>query len=158
MSWRALDASAPDLAREGRTRFERTNVALLGTIRADGSPRISPVEPRLLAGELVIGVMRSPKSDDLLRDPRCVLHSTVSDLDGSEGEFKVHGRATRTDDPSILHSKGTWWVGRPRDRFEVFTIQIDEAILVTWNAGQNGMRTARWSPGAGERVSNRTYP
>jgi hypothetical protein len=158
MSWAALEAGAPDLAQEGRKRYERTRVALLGTITADGSPRISPVEPWFLGGELVVGVMRSPKCDDLLRDPRCVLHSSVSDLDGSEGEFKVSGRAIRTADPSILRAEGTWWAVRPRDRFEVFTIQIDAAVLITWNAAQDRMQTARWSPAEGQRTATRAYP
>ena len=41
MSWQALETDAPELAREGRARFEATGVALLGTIRVDGTPRIS---------------------------------------------------------------------------------------------------------------------
>jgi hypothetical protein len=158
VSWQALDAVAPDRAREGQERFERTHVAMLGTIRSDGSPRISPVEPRFLGGELVVGVMPSPKWDDLRRDSRCVLHSVVSDLDGTEGEFKVYGRAAPTDDPAIVGAEGTWWAGRPRNRFEVFIIQIDEAVLVTWNAAQDQMLTARWSPDGGERVASRPYP
>jgi len=158
MSWRDLDAGAPELAREGWARFARTKVALLGTIREDGSPRISPVEPFLLGGQLVVGVMSSPKLDDLRRDPRCVLHSSVSDIDGSEGEFKVHGRAFSTDDPALINADGTWWAGREPDRVGVFTIEIDEAVLVTWSADQGRMTTARWSRAAGAREATRTYP
>ena len=45
-------------------------------------------------GQLALGMMwRSMKALDLLRDPRCVVHSVVSDKDGTEGEFKVYGRA-----------------------------------------------------------------
>lgn len=158
MSWRALEAGAPDLAREGRARFERTHVAMLGTIRRDGSPRISPIEPQFLGGALVFGVMPSPKWDDLMRDPRCALHSSVSDVEGSEGEFKVYGRAVRTDDSSIVRAHDAWWASQPRERFEVFTVQIDEAVLVTWNADQDRMTTARWSTDRGERTATRTYP
>lgn len=39
------------------------------------------------------------KALDLLRDPRCVVHNTVSDRHGSEGEFKVYGRAVDVTDP-----------------------------------------------------------
>ena len=158
MSWRDLEAAAPDLAREGWSRFERTKVAMLGTIREDGSPRISPVQPYLIAGELVVGVMPSPKLDDLRRDPRCVLHSSVSDLDGSEGEFKIHGRVVSTEEGAILEAEGTWWFGRPRDRFEAFTIDVDEAILVTWDTGQDTMRSSRWAAAPGLRRSERDYP
>jgi hypothetical protein len=158
VSWRDLEAGAPELAREGWARFERTRVALLGTLREDGSPRISPVEPFLLQGELVVGVMPSPKLDDLRRDARCVLHSSVSDIDGSEGEFKVHGRAVSTDDPAVLNADGTWWAGRDPGSAGVFTLEIDEAVLVTWSAAQDRMTTARWSRAAGTRERTRTYP
>ena len=158
MSWRDLEAGAPELAREGWARFSRTKVALLGTIREDGSPRISPVEPYLIEGELVVGVMPSPKLDDLHRDPRCVLHSSISHIDGSEGEFEIHGRAVGSQDPVLLNADGTWWAGREPDRAGVFTIEVDEAILVTWSADQGRMTTARWSRAAGGRKSTRTYP
>ena len=158
MSWRDLEVGAPDLAREGWARFKRTKVAMLGTIRADGSPRISPVEPYLIAGELVVGVMPSPKLDDLHRDPRCVLHSSVSDLDGSEGEFKVHGQAHATDDARFLEAAGAWWAGRKPEAVDVFTIAIDEAILITWTADQGRMTTARWSGINGVHEQTRTYP
>src|SRR6185503_12248750 len=120
---------------------ERTRVALLGTLRPDGSPRISPIEPFFIEGRLAFGVMPSPKWDDLHRDPRCVLHSSVSDIDGSEGEFKVHGRVTPADDPEIVDAPGAWWAGRPRDRFEVFAVEIEEAVLVTWSTDQGRMTT-----------------
>ena len=158
MSWRDLETGAPDLAREGWARFERTKVALLGTIRRDGSPRISPVEPYLIDGELVVGVMPSPKLDDLRRDPRCVLHSSVSNLEGSEGEFKVHGRVVATDEPAILGAESAWWAGRSPDRFGAFTIDLEEAVLVTWSADQGEMTTARWSRAEGLREQTRTYP
>jgi hypothetical protein len=158
MSWRDLHAAAPGLAREGWARFERTKVALLGTIRGDGSPRISPIEPYLLGGQLVVGIMPSPKLDDLRRDARCVLHSSVSDSDGSEGEFKLHGRAIATDDPVVLNAAGSWWAGREPGQAGVFSLEIDEAVLVTWSADQGRMTTAQWSPAAGLREQSRTYP
>ena len=158
MGWHDLEGGAPELAREGWARFSRTKVALLGTVREDGSPRISPVEPFLLQGQLVVGVMRSPKLDDLRRDPRCVLHSSVSDIDGSEGEFKIHGRAIPTDDPALLDAEGTWWAGREPDRVGVFTVEIDEAVLVRWSADQGRMTTTRWSRATGAQESTRTYP
>jgi hypothetical protein len=158
VSWRDLEARAPELAREGWARFERTKVAMLGTVREDGSPRISPVEPYLISGQLVVGVMPSPKLEDLRRDPRCALHSSVSDINGSEGEFKVHGRAIASDDPALLDADGTWWEGREPGRVGVFLIDIDEAVLVTWSADQGEMTTARWSPSGGLDESSRSYP
>lgn len=76
----------PELAEIGRRRLEERHVCLIGTLRADGSPRISPVEPYLVAGDLVIGMMAgSRKAADLLRDPRLVVHSTVTRWEADEG-------------------------------------------------------------------------
>jgi hypothetical protein len=158
MSWAAVEAAAPELAREGWARFERTHVALLGTIREDGTPRISPVEPFLIGGQLVFGIMRSPKLDDLERDGRVVLHSSVSDINGSEGEFKVYGRAIPTDDPAVRSHPDAWWASRPPDQSSVFTIEVSEAVLVAWSPEFDKMRTTRWTAAAGAREDTRSYP
>ena len=158
MSWQHLAAGAPDLARAGRERFETSGVALLGTIRPDGTPRISPVEPYFLAGQLAFGVMGSPKWDDLKRDPRCVLHSTVRDSSGAEAEFKVYGRAARSDDPALVWAESAWWTSRPRESFEVFTIEVKEAVLVAWDPDFGRMRTRRWRADRGSDEAERHYP
>jgi hypothetical protein len=52
-------------------------------------------------GELMLGMMwQSPKARDLLRDPRCVVHSVVSDRQGTEGDFKLYARALDVPDPA----------------------------------------------------------
>jgi pyridoxamine 5'-phosphate oxidase-like protein len=158
VSWIALEAGAPDLARTGRERLQAAGVALLGTIRRDGTPRISPVEPYFLGGHLVFGVMGSPKWDDLKRDPRCVLHSPVKDSSGAESEFKVYGRAVRTDDPALVQADSAWWSSRPRESFEVFTIEIGEAVLVAWDPDFGRMQTRRWRPDEGAAEAERSYP
>ena len=92
-TWQQFASLAPELAALGEAQFARTGLALVGTLRRDGWPRISPVEPFIVDGQLYLGMMwRSVKALDLLRDPRCVVHSTVSDREGTEGEFKVYGR------------------------------------------------------------------
>ena len=93
-TWQEFAAQSPELAALGEAQFARTGLALVGTLRRDGWPRISPVEPFIVDGQLYLGMMwRSVKALDLLRDPRCVVHSTVSDREATEGEFKVYGRA-----------------------------------------------------------------
>ena len=99
MTWQEFAEKAPELAAIGEGQFGRTGLAMVGTLRRDGWPRISPVEPFIVGGQLYLGMMwRSRKALDLLRDPRCVVHSTVSDRMGSEGEFKVYGRAVEIVD------------------------------------------------------------
>ena len=93
-TWGEFAEAVPELVALGEAQFGRTGLALVGTLRRDGWPRISPVEPFIADGQLYLGMMwRSVKALDLLRDPRCVVHSTVSDRGGMEGEFKVYGRA-----------------------------------------------------------------
>ena len=83
-SWPDLDQAAPHITRTGRARLNQARVALLGTLRPDGSPRISPVEPYFTGGQLISGLMTWPgKARDLRRDPRCVLHSTISRPDAA---------------------------------------------------------------------------
>jgi len=99
VTWQEFATHAPELASLGEAQFARTGLALVGTLRRDGWPRISPVEPFIVDGQLYLGMMwRSVKALDLLRDPRCVVHSTVSDREGTEGEFKVYGRAVEVND------------------------------------------------------------
>jgi Pyridoxamine 5'-phosphate oxidase len=72
MTWHDLEAGAPEIARLGRERLEQAGIALLATLRKDGSPRINPVEPHIVDGQLVFAAMRrTTKARDLSRDPRC---------------------------------------------------------------------------------------
>src|SRR3954471_23673695 len=104
MRWAEFATSAPDLAAIGRERFTKRNVMVLATLRADGSPRISAVNPFFVAGELLIGSMRSAKVVDLVRDPRCALHSAIVDGDGTEGEFKLFGKAVEVVDLTLRNA------------------------------------------------------
>jgi hypothetical protein len=92
MRWGDFEAAAPRLAALGRERLLAPGVVLVGTIRRDGSPRISPVEPFVLDGNLWLSMLwRSHKAADLARDPRVLVHSIVTSRDGRDGEFKVRG-------------------------------------------------------------------
>ena len=89
ITWEELETAAPPIAQLAKERFEGTRIALLGTIRTDGSPRISPIEPYLSRGNLLLGAMsRSLKTRDRLRDPRCVLHTAVTAPDAGDPEVK----------------------------------------------------------------------
>ena len=135
MIWEEFERNAPELASFGRERFERTGLVLVGTLRKNGWPRISPVEPLITDGHLYLGMMwQSRKALDLLRDPRCTVHSTISDRHGSEGEFKVYGRAvevldleTRRRYSEALYEK----IGvKPEEpEYHLFSIDIDSAAF-----------------------------
>jgi hypothetical protein len=158
VTWSELEAAAPDLARAGRERLDRTGVALLGTVRRDGSPRISPVEPVFAAGHLLFGVMRSAKGSDLERDPRCVLHSSVSDPNGAEGEFKLYGSAVLVTDAELRDAGDGWWKSFPVDASSVYSLDIESAALVSWNFATMTKELTHWSPAAGVTRRTAEYP
>src|SRR5918911_146912 len=116
MIWRDLETAASEIARLGRQRLDRARVALLGTLRSDGWPRISPVEPYLTQGHLLFGAMSwSLKAHDLRRDPRCVLHSAVTGPDDAEGELRVYGRAEAAGEELRNGCPQGWWTAKPAE-------------------------------------------
>lgn len=159
MSWRDLEAAAPEIAHLGKERLGRARVALLATIRKDGSPRISPVEPYLSEGHLLFGSMSwSLKTRDLLRDPRCVLHSAVTGPDSGEGELKLYGIATEADVRIRESCPEGWWLESSPDAATVFALTINEATFISWDTDQGWMTVRRWSPRRGYTKTQRDYP
>ena len=159
MTWRELDAATPVIARLGEQRLNAARVALLGTLRKDGSPRISPVEPYLTHGQLVFGAMSwSLKTRDLLRDPRCVLHSAVSGPDSGEGELKLYGRTTEVDDQIRNGCREAWWAETAAQAASVFRLDIHEATFISWDIERGEMTIRRWSTRHGYRETRRDYP
>jgi len=157
--WRDLELGAPTIAQRGRARLESTRVAFLGTLRVDGAPRISPVEPYLAAGHLLVGAMSwSGKADDLHRDPRYVLHSVITDPDGGQPELKIYGEATAADSDLQDAAAGAWWSGRPPGEAAVFSLTIRQAVLIEWDVERGEMVAHRWSGRRGYARSVRTYP
>ena len=93
-TWGDFETGAPELAALATDRFASTQLLLLGTIRRNGWPRISPCEYLFVDGDIYLGMIwRSKKALDLLREPRCVLHSTTTSKNGDEGDVKIYGRA-----------------------------------------------------------------
>lgn len=114
-------------------------MALVGTLRKDGSPRISCVEPCIVDGSLYLGMMwRSRKAVDLLRDPRLVLHNAVCTNRGDELEVSIHGRAVEIHDADVRRIcadalEHTSWNDSP---FHLFEIEIESAGLIKYEHGE----------------------
>ena len=163
MRWSEFQKSAPDLARLAEERFAQAGVAILGTIRKDGSPRISAIEPLLSQDELLLGMMwRSRKALDLIRDPRCVIHSAITNLEGSDGEVKLYGRAIErqeSDDGGWRHQvfRERWGAGAP-EAFHVFTVEIESAAYIAYDIGASQMTVTQWDARRGVREMSRAYP
>ncbi len=155
MNWSAFSAAAPDLAPRGRELFERTGVLFIGTVRRDGSPRVSGCEFLLFEGELYLGMMwQSRKALDLLRDPRCYIQSAVTEKNVTGGEFKLRGRAVEVSDAATIERYGqalreaTGW--RPEGPFHLFALDIQGAAFIEYR--RNGdQRVIEWRPGEAAR-------
>lgn len=157
--WRDLELGAPVIARLATVRLTATGVALLGTVRRRGGPRISPVEPYFVDGQLLMGAMSpSGKIDDLRRDPRYVLHSAVTGPDNGEGEFKLYGSVHEVAADVRDAAVGAWWSAFPADKAVVFALAIDRAAFIEWDIGHGRMTVHRWSPRSGYRRDDRSYP
>ena len=134
-SWKEFRQQVPDLAEFGQSRLA-SNVAYLGTIRADGSPRVHPVTP--IIGEQLFLFMEptSPKGKDLQRDPRYTLHCAVEDSDGGGGEFYVRGQATLVQDPAVRAQAVAAASYSPADRYILFVLSVNFAFMNVYNEGQ----------------------
>jgi hypothetical protein len=152
--WHEFAAAAPELAGLGEERLRDRELCLLGTLRKNGYPRISPVEPEFVDGELMLGLMwQSPKALDLLRDPRCVVHSVVSDRAGTEGDFKLYGQAVSVDDPQVraryretVKARIDWEPEEPN--YHLLAIDVESAGFVVFGKDRFGLA---WDPKRGLR-------
>ena len=81
VAWQDFVVEAPHVAEIFERRHAATgNLCMLATLRSDGAPRISPMEPRLFDGRLVlVGMPGTYKFRDLARDPRFSLHTATVD-------------------------------------------------------------------------------
>jgi hypothetical protein len=159
--WNDFERQVPTLAELGRGRLGDPGVVLVGTIRRDGSPRVSPVEPLFWNGDLWLSMgWGTRKAADLLRDPRILVHSIITDREGTSGEYKVRGHAIAVDDGSVqqryaetVATKLGW---RPEPgRFHLFRVEIDDVTFIRWDSSTNDQFVTRW-PEAREFVRRGT--
>jgi Pyridoxamine 5'-phosphate oxidase len=101
--WQEFSAAAPTIAEVFARRHAATgNLCMLGTLRRDGFPRISPMEPRFFEGELwLVGMPDTAKFADLLADPRFTLHTATIDTHVGDGDAKVWGTVEDLRDDAL---------------------------------------------------------
>jgi hypothetical protein len=154
MRWDEFARAVPELGELGERRLRERELCFVGTLRRNGWPRISPVEPEFVDGELMLGMMwRSPKAVDLLRDPRLVVHSTLADRHDLAGDFKLYGTALDVRDPERRAAYGATVRARidwapPEPRYHLFAVDVESAGFVTFAEPRHGLA---WSPGKGLR-------
>ena len=147
MRWDEFEAAAPELAALGMDGFREANLCLLGTLAADGWPRISVNEVYVQDGEMLLGMMRnSRKSNDLVRDTRITVMTPQCDREAKRGDFKLFGHAVEITDPGLRGRfadtvfKAIDW--RPVDPYPLWAVDIERAAYISF--GDNH-RLVRWS-------------
>jgi hypothetical protein len=161
MRWSELVQEQPELAALGQRKLLDAGVVLVATIRRDGSPRLSAVEPYLLDGNLWLSMLLdSRKAKDLLRDPRVLVHSVVTGRDGGDGEFKLRGTARPHTEPELHRryaaavAEGLGWHPVP-GRFHLFAVDIDDITFIRYDDATGDQFVTRW-PRGGEFVRRGT--
>jgi len=158
LPWTEFVTAVPELASRGRELFERFGFVFLGTIRPDGTPRISPVEVHIVNGHLMLVMIAgSRKVQDVLRDPRVTLQTPITDAADPGAEFKVHGRlvevveaAQRTATADAIEAASGW---RPSESWSFFSVRVEAAAHLAWAEGE--MVLVRWDHDRGLRPAER---
>jgi hypothetical protein len=165
-TWTDFAAQAPEIAEVAERRLAATGLMMLATLRTDGFPRISPVEPVLADGRLALhegrlwmGMMvDATKSRDLRRDGRLALHTATADKMVSEGDVKMWGVATEVTDRDTLARFSDDIFASVGHRFEVGTFDAFEVDLLGASAvavRDDTMFVTTWRPGAGVTVTEK---
>lgn len=129
-SWEDFGRQAPDLAAAVRARLTATLHTILGTVRADGAPRLTGLEVHFGEGQLWLAMMPdSRKADDLRRDPRFSIHS-APDVSMVDGDAKVSGLARVVDDRATIDRfAATLGQDLPSSGMALFRTDLTDASL-----------------------------
>jgi hypothetical protein len=153
MHWSEIERRQPRLAALARRRLVDPGVLLVVTLRRDGTPRLSPVEPYVLEGRLMLSMMwGSQKAADLQRDSRVLVHSVITNRDGADGELKVRGHAVEEPDPGVQGryaeevAEALGW--RPEvGRFHLFEVDAEHVAFVRYDRETADQHVVTWPPG-----------
>jgi hypothetical protein len=152
MRWSEFAAAQPVLAAVASDQLIKPGVVLVGTIRKDGSARISGVEPLLMDGQLWLSMMpASAKARDLRRDPRIVVHSIVTSP-SPEAEIMMRGTARPETAPDVQRSYAAaveahlGWRPVPGE-FALFSVDVDDVTFIGRDPESNAQHVARWPAG-----------
>lgn len=157
-TWSEFEVQAPDLARVVQARLTATLHCILGTLRADGSPRLTGLEAHFSehagGGELWLAMMPdSRKANDLRRDARFALHS-APDVSMVEGDAKVNGHALLVDDTETRDQfTATLPQAPPSSGFALFRAELTDAALARVDGDH--MVIDSWRDGTGVRQVER---
>ncbi|WP_406238191.1 pyridoxamine 5'-phosphate oxidase family protein [Nocardia sp. NBC_01009] len=157
-TWSQFIEEAPQIAAVFARRHKATgNLCMLGTLRSDGFPRISPVEPIIFEDMLtIVGMPDTTKFKDLERDPRFCLHTATVDTKVGDGDAKLFGTVTDLRDKEVharfaqrlFDDSGFDIRGQEFDHFFVADLTSASTVAVV----DDHLDITIWKPGQGERV------
>jgi hypothetical protein len=157
-TWKQFTIAAPRIATIFARRHAATgNLCLLATLRSDGFPRISPIEPRVFEDQLwLVGMPDTTKFRDLGRDPRFCLHTATVDPEVTDGDAKLWGVVNDIQDQALhqrfatalFEETGFDLRGRRFDQFYAADLTGAAAVEV----GGGHLDVTAWTPGEPERV------
>jgi hypothetical protein len=160
-NWQQFTDAAPHISSIFARRHQAAGrLCMLGTQRADGYPRISPLEPTIIDAELwLAGMSDARKFQDLVRDPRLCLHTATVDTQVSDGDAKLWGIAHEVTDPAARRRfvealfEQTGFDLREHEFTagdHLFTVQITGASALEVDGDH--LNITIWHPGEPERV------
>jgi hypothetical protein len=152
MKWSEFKAAAPQIGELAQEAFDEQHLAILGTLRADGWPRISPCEVYFVEGEMILGMMpHSRKVEDLRRDGRITVVNGQENREPKLGDVKIYGRAREVHEQRLRDGLGdaqealiNW---RPPANVPVFVVDVERASYISFGGGR---RFIRWHAGTDE--------
>jgi hypothetical protein len=157
-TWTEFAEDAPRIAGVFARRHAATgHLCMLATLRSDGFPRISPIEPRVFEGQLwIVGMPDTTKFRDLGRDPRFCLHTATVDSQVKDGDAKLWGVVNDVQDralhqrfaAALFEETGLDLRGREFGHFYAADVTGASAVEV----GGGHMDVTIWRPGQPERV------
>jgi hypothetical protein len=135
-SWKDFAQAEPELAAFGEQRLTmKGGPSFLATVRTDGLPRVHPVTPIIAEGHLLLFMEpTSPKGRDLQNGSGYALHCWVSNNEGGEGEFRLMGHGTLTDDP-VLRELAARYGYTPREHYILFELSVESAFSTIYPDG-----------------------
>jgi hypothetical protein len=158
MTWTEFTEAAPRIAAVFTRRHAAArNLCMLATLRSDGFPRISPMEPRIFEDRLwIVGMQGTAKFRDLARDPRFCLHTATVDPQVTDGDAKLWGVVENVRDrtlherffTALFEETGFDLRGQEFEQFYAADITGASAVEV----GDGHMDVIIWRPGEPERV------
>lgn len=153
LRWASFAQEAADVAADVRAMIEGFRFAMIGTIRRDGTPRISAVETHFVDDDLMLVMIpRTRKAADVRRDNRVVLQSPITTPGDPGAEFKVRGRALVVEDHApriaaadVIESYSGW---RPQPSWLFLSVMVADVTHIIWRADGTATLT-RWTMTSG---------